>query len=318
MKVLVTGATGFVGKALVEKLLSQGIEVNILTRHPSKAENIFGKNVHGFSWDVSEKKIDKDALKDISCIFHLAGESIAEGRWTDEKKVRILDSRIDSTELLLETIKEHNLNVPSIISSAAIGIYGNRGDEILTENSSYGSDYLSNVCLKWEAAVCKAEALGTRFVSLRTGIVLEKDGGALKKMLFPFKMGVGGNLANGKQFMSWIHRDDLVDLFIWAFENKDTHGSYNAVSPDPVTNAVFTKTLGSVLSRPTLFPVPAFMLKIIFGEMSSILLDSQRVIPQRLLDRGYKFKYTKLENALGAILLKKENTTSKIKQELKG
>lgn len=304
MKVLITGGTGFVGKALVRKLISKGYEVNLLTRDPRKVESIFGESVKGYHWDVSAELIDTDSLKDISIIFHLAGESIADGRWTDSKKRRILESRINSTQLLLKTIDENNFKVDTIVSSAAIGIYGDRAQEILSESSSYGDDYLSNVCLKWEAEVCKAEGLGIRFISLRTGIVLEKDGGALMKMLFPFKMGVGGNLASGKQYMSWIHREDLVEMFLWAAENKDAHGSYNAVSPEPVTNAVFTKTLGNVLNRPTLFPVPSFILKAIFGEMSSILLDSQRVIPQRFIDRGFKFKYNKLESALSAILLK--------------
>jgi hypothetical protein len=244
-------------------------------------------------------------LEGFDGVVHLAGENLAEGRWTDEKKRRIRESRTKGTQLLSETLAKLTEKPAVLVSASAVGFYGNRGDEVLNEQSAAGEDFLADVCREWELATLPAAQSGVRVVQLRFGVILSGEGGALKKMLLPFRLGVGGKLGNGKQYLSWIAIDDAVGAIEHALFNDAVRGAVNAVAPEPVTNYEFTKTLGSVLSRPTIFPVPAFAARLAFGEMAdATLLASQRVNPLRLKETGYTFKYPKLEDALRHVLHK--------------
>lgn len=315
MKILITGATGFVGSRLLETLITSGHEdLRILTRNKDRYLKTSEFPVEVYEWDPSKMHIEEGAIEGVDCIIHLAGEGVADGRWNSAKKERILSSRVNGTSLLMEAIKKSTSKPKKFLSASAIGIYGNRDDELLNSESTLGDDYLADVCKKWEELCLNHEIEGMKSTCLRVGIVLGEKGGALDKMLPPFKAGVAGNLGNGKQYMSWVHIDDLVGQMIFILENDSQTKIYNGVSPTPVTNASFTKILGSVLKRPTLFPVPSFALTIIFGEMSQILLNSQRVEPTNLINEGYKFKFSNLKDALQDILqysLKGEMTLKK-------
>ncbi len=301
MRFLISGATGLVGKRLIEKLFERGHQdIHILSRDPKKVQNSFP--IKSFSWNPEKGEIDENAFKNVDIVIHLAGESVAEGRWTKSKKEKILNSRTQGTSLLIKTIKNLEHHPKKFISASAIGIYGNRGDEKLDSSSNCGDDFLADVCKKWEEHTHGHTLKNMTSHSIRVGIVLSKLGGALKKMLPPFKAGVAGKLGNGHQYMSWIHIDDLVSQFIFLSENDCKNKIYNGVTPNPVTNNEFTKILGSVLRRPTLFPVPSIALKTIFGEMSCILLNGQRVLPKEFLEEGFKFKYPDLKTALENIL----------------
>lgn len=282
MKILVTGATGFVGSKLTKKLSDIGYEFNILTRSP--------KDLNHFSWDDLDR-----AFEGVGAVIHLAGESIAEGRWSEKRKQRILSSRVETTKKLVDYINEHPTKIHTFVSTSAIGIYGDRGEEEISEASEVADDYLANVCKSWEAPLSD---LSIRKVILRVGIVLGKDGGALQKMLPPFKMGVGGRLGSGKQYMSWIHIDDLVELYLKSVQNTSYECIINAVSPNPLTNIEFTKALGRALKRPVVFPVPSLALKLAFGDMSQILLEGQRVFPERAKELGFKFAFKDLDECL--------------------
>jgi len=236
---------------------------------------------------------------------HLAGEPIAEGRWTQEKKRRILESRVKGTRLIAETLAKLNEKPRVLVSASAIGFYGDRGDEVLLEESASGEDFLSEVCREWEKATLAASQAGIRVVHLRIGIVLSAEGGALAKMLTPFKLGVGGRVGGGRQYMSWITLDDLVGVIRRALADESLRGPVNAVAPQAVTNEEFTKALGRVLGRPTFLPVPAFAARLAFGEMAdALLLSSARVEPARLKEAGYEFSQTEVEGALRHVLKK--------------
>lgn len=303
MKILITGATGLVGTALLEQLfLNQYDDVNVLTRNKAKAESKIPFPVSLYTWEPENNYIEEGALENVDIIIHLAGENIAEGRWSTDKKTKILKSRTLSTKLLLDEIKKLKTPPKKLISSSAIGIYGDRADESLNENSSLGEGFLAQICKDWEENVLNHDIKGMQVHCLRTGIVLSNQGGALKKMLLPFQLGIGGQIANGKQYMSWIHIDDLVGQIIFLIQKDGKHKIYNAVSPRPVTNYIFTKIFGRVISRPTMLPIPKFALKIIFGEMSQILTEGQMVLPKNFMDEGYEFKFRSLRNALNDIL----------------
>jgi uncharacterized protein (TIGR01777 family) len=296
MKILIGGSHGLVGTALIKLLEAAGHEVFRLVRYAphSKTE---------VEWSPDRYSIALARIEGFDAVVNLAGESIAEGRWTDEKKRRIRESRVKGTKLLGDALA--NLTVPprTFLCASAIGYYGNRGDEILTEASPPGNDFLANVCAEWEQATAFATEKGVRVVNTRFGIILDAEGGALKKMLPPFRMGVGGRIASGKQWMSWIALDDVIGALNFALTNDSLRGPVNFVAPNPVTNAEFTKTLGSVLSRPTLFPIPAFAIKVMFGEMGeALLLGGQRVAPKLLMAGGYEFRYSQLGKALANIL----------------
>jgi len=304
MKILITGATGFVGSRLIESLFLMGhANIRILTRNRLSALNHIPFPVEVYEWDPDTSLIEDGALVGVNAVIHLAGESVAEGRWTAEKKEKILSSRLKSTQLLIETIKQQQYPPQKFISASAIGIYGDRGEESLNGDSANGKGFLADVCKQWEELSLYHGISAMNSHVLRVGIVLGENGGALKKMLPPFKAGVGGKLGSGDQYMSWIHIDDLVGQFIFMLENKMQHKEYNGVSPRPVSNYIFTKILGRELNRPTLFPVPAIGLKILFGEMSKILLASQKVIPTRLMQEGYAWKFRSLKDALRDILI---------------
>ncbi len=294
MKILITGASGLVGSELVPRLKAIGHQVFKLSRKSAeKSDEISWDPYDGFAPSESAK------LEGIDAVVHLAGESIADGNWSDEKKKKIRDSRVLGTRTLVDAIK--NLEKPAriFVGSSAIGFYGSRGDEILTEESEAGKGYLPDVCKEWEAETDKAADFGARVVNVRTGIVLSKEGGALGKMLTPFSLGLGGVIGSGKQYMSWISIDDLVNILIFVLNNDSIDGAVNATAPDPATNAEFTKALGSVMNRPTIIPVPEFGIKLLFGEMGErLVIEGARVIPEKLKEAGYKFIYEDLEAAL--------------------
>ncbi|PYS46597.1 MAG: TIGR01777 family protein [Acidobacteria bacterium] len=297
MNILVTGSTGLVGSALIPSLKSKGHQVVRLVRSTPKdsATEVY--------WNPEKGTLDADDLEGIDAAVHLAGENLAEGRWTDEKKRRILESRVKGTRLLSETLGKLERKPEVLVSASAVGFYGNRGDEILTEQSASASDFLSEVCREWELATQPGAQAGVRVVNLRFGVILSNKGGALKKMLLPFKMGVGGKLGSGRQYMSWIAIDDAVGAIEFALENEHLRGPVNVVAPQPATNYEFTKALGGALSRPTIFPVPAFAARLVFGEMAdATLLTSQRVEPARLKEAGFVFKYPELKDALRHVL----------------
>lgn len=306
MKILITGATGLVGKRLIEGLLDHGYtNINVLTRNIEKAKKESTLPVQHFAWNIDQGIIDEKALQNVDIVFNLAGENIADGRWSDSKKRRILSSRTQIPKLLWNSFARINHSPKKFISSSAVGIYGDRQDESITlesELSPTGDDFLGDVCKKWEEAVHNKAPKETECYSLRTGVVLSSQGGALTKMLPAFKAGVAGRLGTGQQYMSWVHIDDLISQFIFIMENEIPLRYLNGVSPAPVTNIEFTQILGKILHRPTLFPVPAFALKLIFGEMSSVLLKGQKVIPQEWEKLGFKFQYPELTGALGHIL----------------
>lgn len=297
MNTLVTGASGLVGTALLPALIAKGHQVKRLVRSaPDKTAGVI-------EWNPERGMINADNLEGTDAVIHLAGENISEGRWTDEKKKRIRDSRVNGTQFLCETLAKLSSKPQTLISASAIGFYGDRRDEVLTEQSASGSDFLSEVCREWELATKAAADAGIRVVNLRFGVILSAEGGALKKMLTPFKLGVGGKVGSGKQYMSWIALDDAVSAIIFALETESLRGPVNVVTPHAVTNLEYTKALGNVLSRPTFFTVPAFGARLAFGEMAdALLLSSARVEPARLKEAGFKFQYPELEGALQHIL----------------
>lgn len=296
MKILISGSHGLVGTALGKALQSDGHEVLALVRRAPSSES-------EVEWYPERGSLALSGMEGMDAVVHLAGESIASSRWTAEKKQRIRDSRVKGTTVLAEALG--NLRVPpkTLLSASAIGYYGDRGDLILTEASAAGNDFLAGVCVEWEKATESASEKGIRVVNARIGIVLSKDGGALAKMLPFFRMGMGGRISSGRQWMSWITLDDLVSAFQFALADDKLSGPVNFVAPNPVTNAEFTRTLGKALSRPTLFPIPAFGVRLAVGEMAGpLLLSSQRVAAERLKQAGYHFEYPDLAEALRHVL----------------
>jgi hypothetical protein len=296
MKIILTGASGLVGSSLVPSLIGRGHELTQLVRRAPKGA---GGGVREVEWHPERGELDAAALEGHDAAVHLAGESIAAGRWTDGRKRRIRESRVQGTKLLAETLARLNARPRVLVSASAIGYYGDRGGEVLTEESAAGAGFLPEVCREWEGASEAARAAGIRTVLLRFGLILSAGGGALAKMLPPFKLGLGGNVGSGKQFYSWVTLSDVIDVIHVALAEDQLSGAVNVVAPQPATNAEFTKTLGRVLSRPTFFPAPAFGLRLAFGEMAdALLLASARVEPARLSAAGYKFKHPQLEGAL--------------------
>ena len=293
MKILVTGSTGLVGSALVPKLTESGHEVIRAVRRPTEKPG-------ELYWNPESSDIDSARLSGIDAAVNLAGENIA-ARWTEEKKQQIRNSRVKGTGLLARAMATLDPKPRVLVSASAIGFYGgDHGAEMLKEDSPAGSDFLANVCREWEAASAPASENGIRVVSLRLGIILSMKGGALAKMITPFKLGVGGKVGSGEQYMSWIALDDVVAIIIHALTNESLSGAVNTVAPNPVKNLEFTKVLGHVTGRPTVFPVPAFALRLAFGEemANGTLLSSARVHPAKLIESGYEFKYPALEGAL--------------------
>jgi len=292
MKVLITGAGGLVGTALQRSFADKGYDMLLASRSEPKDERYV-------QWDARDGFTEPNRLEGVDAVVHLAGESVSGLRWTDEKKKAIRDSRVLGTRSVVNAISRLKDSPKVFVSASAVGFYGERGDEELTESSAAGDSFLADVSREWEAESRRAEDAGIRTVLLRTGIVLSKDGGALGTMLLPFKLGVGGVVGSGKQWMSWISLDDHIEAINFAIENETLRGAVNAVSPNPVTNEEFTKTLGEVLYRPTFLSLPEFAVSMVFGEMGdALLLASTRVVPKRLVEAGFDFKYPELKGAV--------------------
>ncbi len=296
MHIAVTGSSGLVGSAVVPFLTAGGHRVTRLVRGRPAGEGEAG-------WDPTAGVPDVSRLEGVEGVVHLAGESIAAGRWTPERKNAIRRSRVEGTCRLCEVLAKLARRPKVLVSASAVGFYGDRRDENLTEDSSPGQDFLAQVCREWEAATEPASKASVRVVHLRFGMILSPAGGALKKMLLPFRMGAGGRIGSGAQFMSWIGIDDAVGAIHHALSAESLKGPVNAVAPTPVTNIEFTRTLARVVSRPALIPMPAFAARLAFGEMAdALLLASQRVMPTRLQGSGYRFRYPELESTLRHLL----------------
>lgn len=291
MRVLVTGSSGLIGSALLSALAADG---HLVVRVVRSQSNALGRHI---MWNPDGGEIDPEDLENFDAVVNLAGETIM-GRWTPEKKARILESRVKGTRLLCETLANLRCRPTVLVSASAVGYYGDRGDHVLDENSSSGALYLSSVTKAWEDATQSASQ-SIRVVNLRIGFVLSREGGGLPSMLLPFKWGVGGRVGSGHQYISWIAIEDVVGAIAQAIRTDALRGPVNAVAPHPVTNQEFTKTLGSVLHRPTIFPLPGFAARLMFGEMAdNLLLASARVEPKRLLATGYQFRFPQLQPAL--------------------
>jgi uncharacterized protein (TIGR01777 family) len=297
MRTLVTGATGLIGRALLGRLES----AVVLTREPDRAKRNLPK-VEAHAWSPEAAPPPADALDGVDVIFNLAGEPVAEGRWTADKKRRIRDSRLLGTRNLVAGLAALEKRPRVLVSASAVGYYGDRGDEELAETSEAGPGFLAEVCAAWEHEARAAEALGIRVVCVRMGIVLAQAGGALARMLPAFRLGAGGKLGDGRQWMSWIHLDDVAGILLHASQDARIQGAINAVGPRPVTNADFTRALGKAVHRPAFLTVPKIALRLTFGEMGQILTDSQRVLPQVAEQTGYAFQHADLDGALKAVL----------------
>lgn len=301
-KIIVTGATGLIGKKLVNSLIDKKYEVVVFSRDLQKAKLQLPKVKEFVEWDYKKPEKWKSSLEKIDGVIHLAGVNLFARRWNKEFKKEILDSRQISTNNLVEAIKQCTNKPKVLISASGIGFYGDRNDEELFENSTPGKDFVADVCKVWEFESQQLTKINIRNVQVRTGLVLSTEDGALKQMLPAFKMFLGGPLGSGKQWASWLQIDDIVGIYLYALENETITGPLNAVSPNPVMMKDLAKTLGKILKRPSIFSVPKFILKLVVGEAAEIITASQRVIPDKLTKSGYEFKFTKLEDALRDLL----------------
>lgn len=299
MNILMTGATGLIGRRLVEELQSQSHQLTILTRSPRRAAEYFGDQV-----TLWETLADQTSLDGFDAVINLAGEPIADKRWTPEQKKKLCDSRWQLTEKLASLITT-SLKPPAVfISGSAVGYYGDQGEEEVEEDHPANKEFSWQLCAQWEALALAAVSEATRVCLLRTGVVLSSTGGALAKMVFPFRVGLGGPLGNGQQFMPWIHIEDMVRGIIFLLNHPDAKGAFNMVAPTPVRNAQFSRVLGEVLHRPTLFRVPASVIRLLMGESATLVLGGQRAVPKRLHEAGYVFGYQELKPALQDVLNK--------------
>ena len=297
--ILITGASGLIGTELTELLHDRGYRIAHLSRsrRSGKAQT--------FLWDISRNQLDPQALQPANAIIHLAGENIGEKSWTKKRKNEILKSRTDSTWLLYDALKKGNHNVKTFISASAIGYYYSNSDELMYEDGKRGNDFLADVVAQWEGFVDQIAALGIRVVKIRTGIVLSEKSGVLKEMVQPVKYYAGAQLGSGRQWLSWIHLDDLCRIYLKALEDDNFHGPYNAVSPNPVTNKEFTHALAKTMHKPILLPpVPSFMLKLLLGEMSDLVLNGAKVSPKKIQESGFQFRFENLDDALKDLLTK--------------
>ncbi len=297
MKILIAGSSGLVGSELIKCFKGRGHEVMRLVRSEEQLSD------DTLLWDPEHHELKLSDFENFDVVINLAGENISIGRWTDEKKQKIRDSRVMGTHMLAELLARLENPPKLFLNASAIGYYGNRGDEVMTESSEPGAGFLSDVCQKWEEATDPAKNAGIRVVKLRIGVVLSTSGGALARMLLPFKLGLAGVIGSGKQYMSWIAMDDLIGIVLHIVNHENLEGPINAVSPHPVTNYAFTKALGKVLKRPTIFPMPAWVARFIMGEMAdSLVLSSTRVAPNVLQQSDYTFLYPSIDKALEHLL----------------
>ena len=299
MRVTVTGATGVIGRRLVKALKERGDEVTVLSRNPDRAREKLG--VEAAAWDPEGGPAPADALDGRDGVIHLAGESIAQ-RWTDEAKRRIRDSRVEGTRNLVAGLRAAASRPRVLVSASGVDYYGPHGDERITEADPAGSTFLADVCVAWEQEAQAAEELGIRVARLRTGPVLDAAGGALATMLPPFKLGVGGPVAGGRQYLSWIHADDLVGLYLTALDDERYAGALNATAPHPVSNKDFSKALGRALHRPAVAPVPGFAIKLLYGDMAEIVTEGLNAVPARAQELGYAFAHPQVDEALADAL----------------
>ncbi len=305
MRVIITGGTGLIGSKLVDKLLPKNYEIVILSRNPQKYPA--KKNVQYEKWDAKTADGWGHLADGAHAIIHLAGESIGgEGfpppRWTPERKERVLTSRLNSGQAVAEAVQAAKNKPKHFMQASAIGLYGDRGSETITETSAIGTGFLPDVVKQWEASTASVEELGVRRVCMRIGIVYTLEGGALPPTILPFKLFAGGPLGNGRQYISWVHIDDVVDAIVYLLENEDVTGPVNITGPKPLTNAEMGKVIGRIMKRPSFIPVPGFALKLALGEVSSLVLDGQKVLPERLTELGFRFKYETAEAALQDLL----------------
>jgi uncharacterized protein (TIGR01777 family) len=300
--ILISGGTGLVGKALTKRLITEGHEVRILSRNPKSEDKI-----KSFYWNVEKNEIDEKAFDGVEHIVHLAGSGIADKRWTNERKQDIIDSRVNSMKLITDVVKKKNIQLKSFVGASAIGIYGmSTSEKIYTETDTGKDDFLTQSCSQWENSYQQIQTLSSKNCIIRIGVVLSKDGGALKRLLPLFNLGLGSAVGSGKQYMPWIQLTDLVSVFHEALFNPNYNGIYNAVSTEETTNQSFSKQLAKSLSKPFFFPnVPAFALKLAFGEMANVLLEGSRVSNQKLINKGFQFQFATLSEALINIVSKK-------------
>jgi len=297
--VLITGGGGLVGRHLCKKLKEKGFNVAILSTTRQQVADI-----KTYFWDIDKKEIEKKSVNTVDCIIHLAGANIGEKRWGRKRKQLIIDSRVKSAQLIFDTIKDNHKVLKTFISASAIGYYGTiTSDKIFTETDPVAKDFLGETCRSWEQSADRFNELGIRVVKIRTGVVLTKQGGALSKMIIPIKMGIGSALGSGKQYLPWIHIDDLCEIYIKTIEDISIKGAYNAVAPDHKTNKEFTQTLAHVLKKPFWFPnIPAITMKLIFGKMSDMLLKGSRVSSDKIIATGFSFKFPDIESTLNDLI----------------
>lgn len=301
MRVVVAGGTGFIGRRLVNRLLSLGHHVTILSRSaPSMGRSVGPEKK--LAWDGYDTSTWKGSIEQANAVVNLAGTNLGGGRWTANRKRSIIDSRVLVTKSLVDAMRLHERKPSVFVSASAVGYYGNVMDGDVDESSPNGTDFLSEVCRRWEGEALKAADLGVRVVTPRTGLVLDTGGGALPRLMLPFRLFVGGPLGSGQQWVSWIHADDEVNALVHLMDNSALEGAVNLTAPEPVRMKEFSALLGRVLKRPSWAPVPAFVLKLILGEMSEMVLTGQRVVPKRLLESGFRFRYERLDDALRALL----------------
>jgi len=300
LRLTITGATGLIGPRLVRALQGRGDEVTVLTRDPDRARTALG-DVQAVRWDLMSEPAPADALAGRDAVVHLAGANVAQ-RWSESAKKAIRETRVVGTGNLIEGLRAAAPRHATLVSSSAIGYYGGHGEEPLDEDAASGTDFLAEVCGEWERQALQAQELGMRSVQVRTGVVLDGSGGALGKMLPPFRMGVGGPVAGGRQFISWIHADDVVGIMLAAIDDQTWSGPFNATAPEPVSNRDFSRVLGRVLHRPAVLPVPGFALRLLYGDMAEIVTTGARVMPAKALVLGYTFTQPELEPALSSAI----------------
>jgi uncharacterized protein (TIGR01777 family) len=300
LRVTVTGATGLIGPRVVRALQDEGAQVTVLTRDPDRARKRLG-DVEAVGWELLGEPAPAGSLSGRDAVVHLAGAPVAQ-RWSARARRAIRDSRVIGTRNLIEGLRAADPRPRTLVSSSAIGYYGAHGDEPLDEDAPPGRDFLAGVCLEWEGEAARASGFGLRVVQVRTGVVLDRSGGALAKMLPPFRLGVGGPVAGGRQYISWIHTEDLVRMMLAALEDERWTGPTNATAPEPVRNRDFSKALGATLRRPSLLPVPGAALRVLYGEMAAIVITGARVVPAKPLVLGYEFLHPQVDEALRSAL----------------